>query len=146
MLAPLAIAVIAACSVVASGAPTPKSETIAMHALNDSGQIGSATITDVGGKVLITVKLTGEPSTASEPSHVHFGRCPLIKAIPAYNVGPILDGKAESVVDLSWAEINSGKYALNVHKSASDMGTYMSCGNIGVATTPLVLPTDSTPY
>jgi Cu/Zn superoxide dismutase len=106
-------------------------ETIAMHALNNSGQTGTATITDVGGKVLVTVSLTGEPSGASEPAHVHFGRCPKIKAVPAYNVGPILHGKGSDVVQLTWAEINSGKFAVNVHKSASDMGTYVSCGNIG---------------
>jgi hypothetical protein len=26
------------------------------------------------------------------------------------------------------------------------MGDYVSCANIGVAATPLVIPTDSTPY
>ena len=47
-----------------------------MHALNGSGQNGTATITDVGGKVLVTVNLTGEPSGASEPAHVRFGALP----------------------------------------------------------------------
>ncbi len=74
------------------------------------------------------------------------GRCPHIKTVPAYNVGPILAGAASSVVDLSWAEINSGKYVINVHKSSTDMGYYVSCANIGVAATPLVIPTDQTPY
>jgi hypothetical protein len=114
----------------ASNASTA-TETIAMHALNNSDQNGTATITDVGGKVLVSVRLSGEPSGASEPAHVHFGRCPKIKAVPAYNVGPIIRGKGSDVVQLTWADINSGKYAVNVHKSASDMGTYVSCGNIG---------------
>jgi hypothetical protein len=117
-----------------------------MHELNGSGQNGSATITDRGGKVMVTVNIGGKPASASEPSHVHFGRCPHIKAIPAYNVGPILAGKAGSVVDLSWAEINSGKYVVNVHESSAAMGRYVSCANIGVAATPLVIPTDQTPY
>jgi len=115
---------------IASNASTV-TETVAMHALNSSGQNGTATITDVGGKVLVSVRLTGEPSGASEPAHVHFGRCPNIKAVPAYNVGPILHGKGSDIVQLTWAEINSGKYAVNVHKSALQMGTYVSCGNIG---------------
>ena len=108
-------------------------ETIAMHGLNGSGQDGTATITDVGGKVLVSVSITGEPASASEPSHVHFGHCPKIKAVPAYNVGPIVRGKGQDVVALSWTEINSGKYVINVHKSSADMGTYVSCGNIGGA-------------
>jgi hypothetical protein len=145
MLSPIAAVVVAASAVTASGAP-PASETIAMHELNGSGQNGWATITDLGGKVMVTVSIGGELASASEPSHVHFGRCPHIKAIPAFNVGPILGGKASSVVDLSWAEINSGKYVINVHKSSTDMGDYVSCANIGVAATPLVIPTDSTPY
>ena len=145
LLLPIAALVVAASARTASGA-APATETIVMHELNGSGQDGSATITDLGGKVMVTVSIGGETSSASEPSHVHFGRCPHIKAIPAYNVGPILAGKASSVVELSWAEINSGKYALNVHQSSSAMGTYVSCGNIGVAANPLVIPTDSSPY
>jgi hypothetical protein len=127
---PLAAAVIAASAITASGA-APASETIAMHGLNGSNQNGTATITDRGGKVLVSVNIANEPASASEPSHVHFGNCPTIKAIPAYNVGPILNGKAKSVVALSWATINSGKYVIMVHKSSAAMGTYVSCANIG---------------
>jgi hypothetical protein len=126
-----AILVFAASSVTASGA-APATETIKMHALNNSGQNGTATITDLGGgKVRVGVKIANEPASASEPSHVHFGHCPEIKAIPAYNVGPILKGKATSTVYLSWAQINSGKYVVMVHQSAQAMGTYETCGNIG---------------
>jgi hypothetical protein len=126
----LSVAAIAAGFVTAS-ATAPASETIAMHSLNNSGQDGTATITDLGGKVLVAVSIGNEAATASEPSHVHFGHCPEIKAIPAYNVGPILSGKATSVVNLSWAQINSGKFVVMVHKSTQAMGTYESCGNIG---------------
>jgi hypothetical protein len=125
-----AVAVIAAGFVPAS-ASAPASETITMHALNNSSQNGTATLTDLGGKVRVSVHLANEPATASEPSHVHFGHCPEIKAIPAYNVGPILNGRAISIVNLSWAQINSGKYVVMVHKSAQAMGTYETCGNIG---------------
>jgi hypothetical protein len=127
---PLAAAMIAAGAMTASGA-APASKTIAMHGLNGSGQDGTATITDQGGKVLVSVRIANEPASASEPSHVHFGKCPTIKAIPAYNVGPILDGKGKSVVALSWATINSGKHVVMVHKSSAEMGSYVSCANIG---------------
>jgi hypothetical protein len=129
MFLPVAAIAIAANSITANGA-APASETIAMHGLNGTAQNGTATITDHGGTVIVTVDIANEPASASEPSHVHFGKCPTIKAIPAYKVGPILSGKAKSSVPLSWATINSGKYVIMVHKSAADMGTYVSCGNI----------------
>jgi hypothetical protein len=127
-----AVAVVAVSSVTASGA-SPATETVAMHALNNSGQNGTAIISDLGGKVRVTVRIANESATASEPSHVHLGHCPEIKAIPAYNVGPILKGNATSVANLSWAQINSGKYVVMVHRSAKAMETYESCGNIGAA-------------
>ena len=126
----LAAVVNAASPVTANGAPAA-SETIAMHGLGGSGQNGTATITDRGGKVIVSVHIANEPASASEPSHVHFGKCPSIKAIPAYNVGPILNGEAKSVVALNWTMINSGKYVVMVHKSSAAMGTYVSCANIG---------------
>jgi hypothetical protein len=104
---------------------------IQMHGLNGSGQNGVARLTAVGDKVAVSVDITGEPTSASEPAHVHFGRCPNIKAIPAYNVGPVIHGKARSVVDVTWSKIISGKYVVNVHQSAAMLGRYVSCGNIG---------------
>jgi hypothetical protein len=62
--------------------------------------------------------------------------------VPAYNVGPVVGGKATSVVDLKWSEIVSGKYVLNVHESAAMLGKYVSCGDIGSSTAPMALPTD----
>jgi hypothetical protein len=137
---------IAANSIVAAGAAPPATMQIAMHALNGSGEEGTATLTQDGDKVKISVHLTGEPADASEPAHVHFGRCPIIKAIPAYNVGPIVGGEATDVVDLTWAEITSGKYALNVHQSATELDKYVSCGNIGGAAAPMAIPTEGGGY
>jgi len=93
---------------------------IPMTALNGSGENGTATIARDGDKVTVTIDLAGEAHGASEPAHVHLGRCPNIKAIPAHNVGPVLDGKASSPVDLTWDEITSGKYVVNVHQSAKN--------------------------
>jgi hypothetical protein len=126
-------------------APT-RSMTIQMHQLNGSGQNGTATLTAVGSRVSVSVQLTGEPNGASEPAHVHLGHCPVIKAIPAYNVGPIVGGKATNIVDLTWTEITSGKYVLNVHESTATLGKYMSCGNIGDAASPMPLPTEDSGY
>jgi hypothetical protein len=138
-------AIAGALSVAAGVAGPPTTMVIAMHELNGSGQNGTATLTAEGDKVLVTVHISGEPAGASEPSHVHFGRCPLIRAVPAYNVGPIVNGTATSTVDLSWKDITSGRYVLNVHESAAMLGKYMSCGNIGAAA-PMPIPTEDSGY
>ena len=137
-----------ALTVSAGTADVPKAQTmtIQMHELNSSGENGTATLTSVGDKVVVSINVTGEPKSASEPAHVHFGHCPNIKAIPAYNVGPVVDGKASSTVELTWAEITSGKYVVNVHESAAMLGKYVSCGNIGDSATPLPLPTQDSGY
>ena len=139
-----ALAVAAATlTTIAAHADASPSITVAMHALNGSGQDGVATVSEVDGKVVVSVRLDGEPASASEPAHVHLGRCPVIKAIPAYNVGPVVGGKASSAVDLTWADITSGRYVLNVHESAEQLGRYVSCGDIASSATPVALPTDS---
>src|SRR5690348_16343373 len=116
-------------SVSAVIADTPGSATIQMRALNGSGETGTATLERVGDKVKVTIDVTGEPHGASEPAHVHFGRCPNIKAVPAYNVGPVVDGKASAIVDLTWDQIDSGAYVVNVHESTEMLGKYVSCGD-----------------
>ncbi len=114
-------ALVSASAVVAD---TPNSVTIPMRALNGSGENGTATLEPVGGKVRVTIDVTGEANGASEPAHVHFGRCPNIKAVPAYNVGPVV----------------------NVHQSAEALGKYVSCGDIGASAVPAPLPTEDSGY
>jgi len=133
-------------SVSAVVADTSNSLTIQMRELNGSGENGSATLEPVGDKVRVTIDVTGEANGASEPAHVHFGRCPSIKAIPAYNVGPVVDGKATAIVDLSWGQITSGAYVVNVHQSAAELGKYVSCGDIGGSAAPMPLPTEDSGY
>lgn len=136
-------ALVSASAVVAD---TPNSVTIPMRALNGSGENGTATLEPVGGKVRVTIDVTGEANGASEPAHVHFGRCPNIKAVPAYNVGPVVNGKASAIVDLTWGDITSGAYVVNVHQSAEALGKYVSCGDIGASAVPAPLPTEDSGY
>lgn len=145
-LACAAAASMLAASVTSAESAPSASLTIQMHELNGSGQNGTATLTALGNKVSVSVHITGESADASEPAHVHFGRCPVIRAIPAYNVGPVIGGKATDVVNLTWAEIMSGKYAINVHESTAMLGKYVSCGNIGDAVSPMPLPTEDSGY
>src|SRR5512140_97710 len=55
---------------------TAQPVTVTLTALNNSGQTGTATLTDVGnGQVKVDLAITGEPAGADEPVHIHSGQC-----------------------------------------------------------------------
>ena len=98
-------------------------------ALSDSGETGTATLTEVNGKVVVTINLGGAPATA-QPAHIHLGACPNPGAVE-YQLTPVTNGNSESTVQASLADLKSKlPLAVNVHKSADDIGTYVACGDI----------------
>ena len=83
-------------------------------------------------------------SMVPHPSHIHAGDC----SMPGDVVAPLSDvgvvgndaqGAEEhvhvdiglSTVDLALADILAADHTIMVHQSADDMGTILSCGNIG---------------
>lgn len=108
----------------------PAQITVTMKALNDSGETGTATITQQTDGVKIVVDLKNAPK-AAQPTHVHVGTCGKIKAAPEYPLVNTEDGKGTTVLKgVTIEQLLKGDYAINVHKSADDLGTYVSCGNI----------------
>jgi hypothetical protein len=84
-----------------------------------------------------TVNLTGGDPGATYPWHVHSGKCgengPVVGQASAYT--PITVSKSGSgKVDLTlpFTIPSSGSYYVNIHKSASDMGTIVSCGDLSM--------------
>lgn len=106
---------------------------INMGAQSHSGQSGSASVTDVKGGVNVTVALKGEPKGASEPSHIHKGTCAKLDPAPWKPLTSVVNGKAFThVPGVTVADLKKGKYAINVHKSANDLKTYVSCGDLAL--------------
>lgn len=104
--------------------------TITMKALNGSGENGKATISQVQGGVLVTVTLDNGAGQM-QPTHIHAGTCGNINLAPEYPLHNTVDGKSTTVLPgLKISDLLSNKYAINVHKSADDLATYVSCGNI----------------
>lgn len=124
-----AIAAIAlASSTVAMAAPT--SITIPMKALNGSNQIGTAVVTQQADGVKVVVSLKNA-SASAEPTHIHVGTCAKINAAPEYPLSNTVNGKSTSVVKgIKLADLLKSHYAINVHKSATEIATYVSCGDI----------------
>jgi hypothetical protein len=101
-----------------------------MQSLNGSGEDGTATVMQASGGIFVTVALANGTSVA-QPTHIHIGTCGAINKAPEYALRDTVDGKGESsVAGVSLGDLLKGHYAINVHKSGTDLGTYVSCGNI----------------
>lgn len=104
---------------------------INMGQQNESGQTGSAGVTDVNGGANVTIEIKSEPKGASEPAHIHKGTCSKLDPAPWKPLTSVVNGKSFThVPGLTVAELKKGKYAINVHKSATDLKTYVSCGDL----------------
>ena len=115
----------------ASAADAPTTLTIKMVAQNDSGENGTATLTQVADGVRVAVKLDGAPKDVPQPTHIHVGNCGHINKAPEYPLAPTVNGEgAYTVKGITLADLLKGTYAVNVHKSGTELATYVSCGNI----------------
>ncbi len=120
--------------------------TVPLSAQNGSGETGTAVLTDEKGKTKVTVNMTGEPNGATQPSHIHVGACatPGPAGAVKYLLSPLVNGKAETTVDVSLKDIlNNLPMAINFHKSASEINVYTACGDIMMS--PSGAPASSSP-
>jgi Cu/Zn superoxide dismutase len=118
-----------------SSSSMPASLTVPIKAQNDSGEIGSATLTQKGSDVLVTLTLTGG-STDPQPAHIHLGTCAKLDPAPKYPLSNVADGKSVTTVKgVNLTDLETGAFAINVHKSTSDLKTYVACGDIPKAPT-----------
>lgn len=104
---------------------------INMGAMNGSKQDGTASIGIKGNGIQVTVHLNNEPKGASEPSHIHQGTCTKLDPAPWKPLKNVVGGTATTFVSgVTVAQLKKAHYAINVHKSANDLKTYVSCGDI----------------
>lgn len=85
-----------------------------------------------------TVELTGGDPGAVYPWHVHSGKCgdngPVVGTASAYTPIKISkSGTGKVDVALPFAIPDNGAYYINIHHSASDMKTIVSCGDLSMA-------------
>jgi hypothetical protein len=95
---------------------------------SSSGQSGSATLTPAGDSTKVVLDVKGGQGT--EPVHIHKGTCSQLDPKPAYPLSPVVNGKSETTVKASLKDLTAGGYAINGHKSAQDLKTYVFCGDI----------------
>lgn len=129
-LAALALALLAIAAFTASGAYAQDDVVVPINELNDSGVSGDASLTD-NGNGSTTVDILVDGATGGHPAHIHAGSCADLGDI----VYPLTDvdasGASVTVIETSLADLlASGPYAINIHLSADEIGTYVACGDI----------------
>ena len=111
-------------------ASAPQTVNEKMNALNASGETGTATLTQLGNGVKVEVTIKGAPPT-DQPTHIHPGTCTKLNPAPEAPLSPLTNGHSVTVLSgKKLSDFTGGKFAINVHKSADDLKTYVSCGVI----------------
>jgi len=107
-----------------------KSVTVPIHAQNKSGETGSAKLTPEGDQTKVEISLKGAGQAGSQPAHIHDGSCKKLDPKPKYGLSSVENGKSSTTVPVKLDELTGGNLAINVHKSAQDLKTYVACGDI----------------
>jgi hypothetical protein len=103
---------------------------------NGSGEDGAGQLTDMGdGTTKVELIMQNAPDGAVQPAHIHTGTCANLNPTPAYPLTNVVDGKSTTIVKVTLAELMGEKYAINVHKSATEAAVYISCGNLPLTAT-----------
>ncbi len=108
--------------------------TVELGEQNGSAESGTATLTEEGDRTKVVIELQSPSATmaaAPQPAHIHKGSCAKLDPAPAYALADVKDGTSTSVVDAKLDDLREGAFAINVHKSATELDTYVACGDVG---------------
>ena len=113
-----------------ASAADPAHRVFALAAQNGSGEAGTVTLTPMGDKTRVEIALAGAPNDTPQPAHVHPGSCSKLDPKPKYPLASVVDGYSSTTLDVPIAQLTSGEFAVNVHKSTSELPKYVSCGDL----------------
>ena len=101
---------------------------IEMKELNGSGENGTAQLRDTAKGLVVTIHI--KKAKGPQPAHIHKGSCAKLDPAPWYPLHNVVNGMSVTTVKgVTIGEI-IGKSAINVHKSLTDIPTYVSCGDV----------------
>ena len=104
--------------------------TVKLGAQNKSGETGTAKLSPAGDKTKVEISLKGAAKGASQPAHVHQGSCANLDPNPKYGLSNVVNGKSTTEIPVKLEDLLKDQTAINVHKSADEVKTYVACGNI----------------
>jgi hypothetical protein len=112
--------------------PLKTVSSIILSEQNDSGESGTATLTEIDGKVKVTLEMTGFAEGVTQPAHIHLGACPDVGAVK-YPLTSVSDGMSVTTIDMTLEQLKPElPLGINVHKSQAEASVYVSCGDISL--------------
>jgi len=109
---------------------TPTTLTVNLGEQNNSQETGTATLTEDNGSTTVVLNLTGAPKGVAQPAHIHTGSCANLGDVK-YPLNTPTDGTSSTVLDgTTIADLLASPMAINVHKSTTEVNTYIACGDI----------------
>ena len=104
--------------------------TVPIKAQNGSGETGTATLEQQGADVVVHLSITKGTADA-QPAHIHPGTCAKLNPAPKYPLSNVVDGTSVTTLKgMKLADLETGAFAINVHKSTTDLKDYVACGDI----------------
>jgi hypothetical protein len=105
------------------------STTIPMKALNNSGETGTAMLRDTPRGLVVTIHIKN--AKGPQPAHIHKGTCAKLDPKPEEPLHNVVNGMSITTVPgVTIAQLKASPHAINVHKSLTDLPTYVSCGDV----------------
>ena len=101
---------------------------------NGSGQSGTATLTSVGDRTEVVLRLqsrSASPVAQRQPAHIHKGTCENTDPTPAYALQDVVAGTSTSTLDVKLDDLINAATVVNVHESAATIERYVACGVVG---------------
>ena len=103
--------------------------------IQGTANVQTVVVAGFTGTTAASLSIAGAEVGARHPWHVHSGTCatggPIMgpgNEYPVLMVGS--DGRASASADLAIGLDDDGDYHINVHRSPSDLGTIVACGNL----------------
>ena len=131
----LVLAVVALAPVAqATSAQRAEQASATLEERNDSGVTGTVEFeaTEVGTRIVVRA----DGALGEHPTHIHSGTCADLDPNPKYPLNNVelrtteLTGLSETVIDAPLDEFLEEDHLVLIHKSASEIGNYLACGNI----------------
>lgn len=97
-----------------------------------SGQSGTAVISAVSGERTKVVLELDHPPDVPQPAHVHPGPCGNL-GDPVAALESLEDGRSETIVPMSLAELQRGGLVVHAHKSEAEFDVSVACAAIPAA-------------
>ncbi|HEV8634254.1 MAG TPA: hypothetical protein VG370_08465 [Chloroflexota bacterium] len=110
----------------------PNTRTFVFKPGRDATQPGVVMLMDMGSQTKVTISMQSGGAGVQQPAHIHTGGCPGVGAV-VFPLSNVVDGKSETTVNVSMAQLMASQHAINVHKSAAEVQIYTACVDLPLA-------------